>query len=159
MHMPPMGTKRRRSSEQCLLTESSARYKDGFELHGEVFELGDTFGRGRRPADFKNMAKLSELIVAILRAAPEARLRRARISSCVREAILLRPRRSVHPFYPIQYVGEMVSKQVLRVCFMFRRNCWEVAFCWKSTYVHRRSVVRIHTCIDASARPSACDEM
>ena len=154
-----MGTKRHRSSEQCLLTESLARYIDGCELDGEIFELGGTFGRGHRPADFKNMAKLSELIVAILRAAPEARLRKARLSSCVREAIVLRPRRSIHPSYTIQYVGEMVSKHFLRVCFMFRRNCWEVAFCWKSTYVHRRSAVRIHTCIDASARASACDEM
>ena len=118
--MPPKGAKRPRSSEQCLLTESLVRYIDGCELDGEVFELGGTFGiaRAHRPVDFKMMAKLSEFIVAILRAAPEARLRRARISSCVREAIVLRPRRIIHPSYTIQYVGEMVSKQVLRVCVL-----------------------------------------
>ena len=143
------------------LTATLVHYIDEVTSDELIFQLGATYrsAKTNTPLDLDNMADLSDLLVASLKVVPTGRIRKTDMRTSVLEAILERPKRVSDAEEPHKMLAERVSKQVLRVCFMFRRNCRGVAFCWKNTYVHRRSVVRIHMCNDASASASACEEM
>ena len=99
------------------------KYIDSSITDAEIFELGGTYKVATRnsPCDIKGLVKLSSLIVELLRVAPEGRLLKSQVKSHVREAILERPRRIIMTGEPLDDLASRISRQVLRVCFIFCR--------------------------------------
>ena len=86
-----------------------------------IFQLGATYrsAKTNTPLDLDNMADLSDLLVAILKVVPTGRIRKTDIRKSVLDAIVERPMRVSDVEESHKMLAGRVSKQVLRVHFMY----------------------------------------
>ena len=103
------------------LTAMLVHYIDGVTSDELIFQLGYTYRSAatNTPVDLNNLAEISDLLVAILKVVPAGRIRKTDIRKSVLGAIMERPSRVNDAEESHKMLAGRVSKQVLRVYFMY----------------------------------------